>query len=232
MRAKQRLQFGFSLIELLVSVAVIALLISVLLPALHGARDSARMTGCRANLRQWAVAVGMYAQDHGGWLPRRGQGVQATTNITRPEDWFNALPPLLSLPRYSDLAAAEQIPRPGDSTLWMCPQAEPSDGPCYFAYGMNMRLSVWNAPQPDRIDAVAQPAVQVFLAEGSGSYCSILPAVYAYSPVARHLGRTAIAFLDGHVQAFSGQYVGCGRGDPQRFDVQWIVPNSSWQPPP
>lgn len=232
MTAMRRAHSGFSLIELLVSVGIIALLTAVLVPSLRGARDAAKATRCRANLRQWTIAVGLYAQEHCGFLPRRGQGVQAVRNVTRCEDWFNALPPLLSMPRFMDLAADDPLPKPGDTSLWMCPRAEPADGTYSFAYGMNMRLSTWDAPHPDRVDAVAPAALQVFLGEGVGSHCSILPAARAYTPIARHAGRTSIAFLDGHVQAFSEQYVGCGSEDPQRFDIQWLVPSSAWQPPP
>ena len=55
---------GFTLIELLVVVAVIALLISILLPALNGVRRSSRTTVCASNLRQMALGWTYYAQEH------------------------------------------------------------------------------------------------------------------------------------------------------------------------
>lgn len=48
---------GFSLVELLSSIAILAVLVSLLLPAVQGARESARRVSCQANLRQLAVAV-------------------------------------------------------------------------------------------------------------------------------------------------------------------------------
>jgi prepilin-type N-terminal cleavage/methylation domain-containing protein/prepilin-type processing-associated H-X9-DG protein len=54
---------GFTLIELLVVVAIIALLISLILPSLAGAREAARRAKCESNLRQIATALNLYAQD-------------------------------------------------------------------------------------------------------------------------------------------------------------------------
>lgn len=60
---------GFSLIELLVVVAVIAVLIGVLLPALGRARDVARIAGCLSNQRQIGAGIHAYAGDWGGVIP-------------------------------------------------------------------------------------------------------------------------------------------------------------------
>ena len=60
---------GFTLIELLVVMVIIALLVGLLLPALGRARDEARKTQCRSNLRQIGLAMNIYANDNKGWLP-------------------------------------------------------------------------------------------------------------------------------------------------------------------
>jgi type II secretory pathway pseudopilin PulG len=60
-------KIAFSLVELLVSIAVIALLISVLLPALGQARQQGRQARCAANLRQLAATLHLYAVDYRGW---------------------------------------------------------------------------------------------------------------------------------------------------------------------
>ncbi len=59
---------GFTLIELLVVVAIIAMLISILLPSLRSAREKARRTVCLAHMNQIAKARSMYATDYNGWL--------------------------------------------------------------------------------------------------------------------------------------------------------------------
>jgi len=65
-----RTRSGFTLLELLVSVAVIATLLGLLTPSLMGARQAARQTACASNLRQVAVAGELYASDHREhWMP-------------------------------------------------------------------------------------------------------------------------------------------------------------------
>ena len=59
----------FTLVELLVVVAVIAVLISLLLPALGSARERGRSISCVNNLKQLFLGVGFYIDDNDFWLP-------------------------------------------------------------------------------------------------------------------------------------------------------------------
>ena len=186
---------------------------------------------CASNLRQWSSALMLYANQENGWLPRRGQGVQETAQIDRPTDWFNALPPMLRARPFIDLVNDGKMPRPGDGSIWMCPSAVDGGQKYYFSYAMNMRLSTWNALTPDRMTRIGSWGTLVFLTEGPGPYCSVLPSANAYGCVVRHKGSINIAFLDGHVATYTGQEVGCGIGDPKRADVRWVVASSTWAGP-
>ncbi|HWB13201.1 MAG TPA: DUF1559 domain-containing protein [Pirellulales bacterium] len=232
-RTFRRGRLSLTLVELLVVVSVTALLVGLLLPAVQQARAAARRAACQSNLKQWALAVQYYADVHRGLLPRRGEGQEPTTFLDRPDDWFNALPELIENQRYITLVQKNMVPKAGDHSVWICPEAvQGPNQPTFFAYGMNMWLSTWFEPMQDNIDKVGPRSTMVFMADAPGAYCSVLPAPKPYSPTARHNGFVNISFLDGHVASFPGPEVGCDIGDPKRPDVRWIVPGSTWPGPP
>jgi len=91
---------GFTLIELLVVVAIIAMLMSLLLPSLNRARKQARAVACLANLRQWGYIWHMYTEESKGKFNTGGSAGGDAAN-----DWL-----VLLMPYYQDRGALTICP--------------------------------------------------------------------------------------------------------------------------
>ena len=68
-RAKMRATTAFTLLELLAVIAIIGILMALILPAMQSARNKARVTLCKSNLKSIHTVCTLYAGDHDGILP-------------------------------------------------------------------------------------------------------------------------------------------------------------------
>ncbi len=68
-RASLTVRPGFSLIDLLVSISIIAILIGIIAPSLSAIRESAKRVTCASNLRQISLGITMWSDDNKGALP-------------------------------------------------------------------------------------------------------------------------------------------------------------------
>ena len=106
---------GFTLIELLVVVAIIALLVSILLPALAAAREQARSIYCASSLKQQGTAMMYYAGDYDDYLATYGIPNNGTTGIYESNwEYLEKLDPYVRRPMTRSVDAET-------SNIWRCP---------------------------------------------------------------------------------------------------------------
>jgi prepilin-type N-terminal cleavage/methylation domain-containing protein len=140
---------AFTLIELLVVVTIIAILASMLLPAMAQSRASAKRAQCANNLRQQALAFTMYTDDFNGHLPFIGYwvGHHAMTYIMFQNTGHPAYPTYYDVPvGYGLLHTTGLLPGPANDVFFRCPEVDDGNGygdrknnPAYTNY------NYWNA---------------------------------------------------------------------------------------
>ena len=127
---------GFTLIELLVVIAIIAILIALLLPAVQQAREAARRSQCKNNLKQWGLALHNYHDTFLRFCPLSGGtgGGSAITNEERLSGRAMLLPFLEMDPLWQLIAnqtvaqgidplALTGVTASGEMEVFICPSS-------------------------------------------------------------------------------------------------------------
>ncbi len=114
---------GFTLIELLVVIAIIAILVALLLPAVQQAREAARRTSCKNNLKQIALALHNYHDAHGTFPPGYVQADLTNASQHIAYGWGSMLLPFIEQKALYDDINFEGTPNLRRKPLeaWRCP---------------------------------------------------------------------------------------------------------------
>jgi prepilin-type N-terminal cleavage/methylation domain-containing protein/prepilin-type processing-associated H-X9-DG protein len=220
---------GFTLVELLVVISIIAALAALLLPALAKSKEQARATLCRSNMRQLSAASFLYLEDNDFFFPWPGEpdsnrepdwvwGGESTANLSNPSAWgspdfgFRAeagsiYSYVTSMPRVSP-TDYNKSKMTNSYPIYRCP----STGKLGESLRVNFTMNGWmnplvagNGEKGVMQTAVVNPVEKVLFANSDPSImrsASLDPTLLNTPGVfVSHNGRVNIAFIDGHLDS-------------------------------
>jgi len=213
---------GFTLVELLIVIGIIALLIGFLLPAMTAAREQSKTVQCLSNLHQFAVAANNYVVLNHGSYPLA---------YYKSDSWDYSIvsgrivPGLLWMGR-TDVRVSQCPSFDGKSNIALVTYSGYNYNTSYIAgeqVGTGVRA-------PAKANQVRRPAETALFGDGEYSgganrymrapfFASGEPLVQRYSGTQgfRHRGRTNVAFCDGHVDSLKDRFTTTNAADQSKI---------------
>ena len=154
---------AWSLVELLVVIATIGVLAGLFGPALSGVKMRVRSAVCLGNLKQWGMALHLYAAEHDDLLPPEGFGAPSLNSAGA--GWYTALPRTLGIPAYGEMPwRTNSSISPGPS-LFICPSNDRrATNNNLFHYCLNEHIDGTGAADRQvRLGGIHQPGQTVYL---------------------------------------------------------------------
>lgn len=207
---------GFTLLDVLVVISIIAILAGLLLPTLSRAKASARSVQCKSNLRQLALAVRMYVDDTGFYPNFFGpNGLSDTNWLERSAPYLGPLAALKGLIQCPGERNRDPVTSYGYNYKGIKPLYLAGDVPIYglgLGGESDLRGQIFSTPE----SAVGAPSQMIALADGfySTEWQFINPGSWIGVNLVgntadnerwakqRHGGKLNVSFCDGHVEAF------------------------------
>ena len=221
-RTRTRLP-GFTLVELLVVIGIIAVLMGLLLPALNAARESSRSTQCLSNLRQMVIMSNIYVTSYKGRYPI------AQYHVSDPPTLYTYCWDLTTIygPASTQVVPGLLWDGKGPMEVQQCPSYERDESADYDPFtGYNYNTSYIghgegeSIPAPVKATEVRNTAETAIFGDGqwAGGANKYMRAPflneadktftgrYAGTQGFRHRGKTNVAFCDGHAESLGERF--------------------------
>lgn len=249
---------GFTLIELLVVISIIAILAGLLFPALSAAKSKATAIRCTSNLKQFGVALQLYAGDHADAILPNKDDRNVPLGETWVEGWLG-----LPGPDCTNILFLQRSlvgPYLADPTLWRCPATRPvtlgrTTQPRVRTVSLNCfmgspvqspatttyrKLAELIRPGPSEVMAFVEERVETindgsFAMQWDFREASSSDWLLRDKPGVLHRRGANLAFADGHAELHhwrDTRTVNAPRNDapmPKNQDVLWMQQHGTWR---
>ena len=193
---------GFTLVEILVVIAILSVLAAILLPVFLSVRERARQTVCAGNLSQLYKAMAMYAGDNDGFRPMYQNGATVVPingqEVTFPDQSVELVQSLQPYARSTEIWFCPDDPLRGQTDVWKRHPATSYDTAeaLHFHFHPYSPPTPWHLMPPSSFSA----SEAVLIRDDIMPYMSETPPnTYLYT----HSQRFNVVFCDGHVRTMS-----------------------------
>lgn len=216
---------GFSLVELVVTVAILAILVSLAVPAVADAHRKTQNTQCLSKLKILGSGIALYSQDNDWEFPRSFHSCSGAGKT----EWSRAILPYLGLPSNPSTIEWTAL----FNKFYRCPADKQTD-PNIWSYALNVYFEL--SPDGDdyagapatwnRITNVNHPSASILLAEPRGIYFGDHLMCHQWSGLAgarnaldskRHGKTSNYLFVDGHAECLAVE----STFDPSKLLDKW-----------